>query len=132
VALRITGDPAKITAVIDKLKAAAGPQADMVTVQPGDGVVVVGLDKEYVGKVLSSGGLGSVRTFEDVVPHADDATGLFYLDFDAGDWATRLGDLVSHGDPDVRKNLEPHDPLGLTAWRDGDGVQHGLLRLTTD
>ena len=131
-ALRISGDPAKITPVIDKLKAMAGPEADLVTVKSGDGVVVVGLDKAYVDKVMSTGGLGSVRAFDDVVPHADQATGLLYIDFDAGDWATKLGDAISHNDPKVRANIAPLGALGISGWVDGDGVAHGLFRITTD
>jgi hypothetical protein len=132
VALRISGDPARITAVVDKLKAAAGPQADVVTVRSGDGVVVLGLSPSYVDRVMSEGGLGSVQAFGDVVPHAGDAASLLYVDFDAGDWATRLGDLVSGDGPDVRANLAPLHALGVSGWVDGDGVSHGLLRLTTD
>ncbi len=131
--LRIYGDADEITAVIDKLKAAAGPQADIVKVGSGDGLVAVGLDQEYVDRLLEKGDLGSSTAFDSVVPEADRATGLFYVNFDAGDgWAEKVADLVSHDDPEVRANVAPLDALGVSGWLDDDEVQHGLLRLTTD
>ena len=53
--LRIQGDPATITPVIDKLKAAAGPGGDLVKVASGDGVVAVGLDPDYVDAAAREG-----------------------------------------------------------------------------
>lgn len=90
----------------------------------------VGTDAAYVEKLLEKGDLGSQASFRDVVPEADRASGVFYLDFDAGDgFATELGDLVSDKDPQVRANLEPLHAFG---WVDGSGVQHSLVRLTTN
>ncbi len=131
--LRIKGDPAKITAVIDKLKAIAGPEARLVLVKQGDGMVVVGLQRSYVDQLLQQGALGSTTTFQDAVPHADQAGSVFYVNFDAGNgWAEKLGDLASDNDPQVRANLAPLQALGISGWQDADGVQHALLRLTTD
>lgn len=131
--IRIYGDPAKIIPIIDKLKASAGPQSDLVTVASGDGLVTVGLDRAYVDSLLEKGDLGNVAAFEDVVPGADRATGTFYVNFDAGDgWAEQLADLLSDGDAEVRSNIAPLDALGVSGWVDDDQVQHGLLRLTTD
>ena len=131
--LRIQGDPAKITPVIDKLKAAAGPGGDLVKVASGDGVVAVGLDPDYVSQLLAKGDLGGVSTFDDVVPEADRANAVVFVNFDAGSgWAEQLADLVSDGDPEVRQNVAPLDALGISGWVDGDDVQHGLLRLSTD
>lgn len=131
--IRISGDPAAITPVIDKLKRAAGPDADILTVRSGDGVVVLGTDKAYVDMLLKKGGLGSVAAFKDVVPQADRATGVFYVNFDAGDgWADNLADLLSDGDPEVKANVRPLDAFGVSSWQDATKVQHALLRLTTD
>jgi hypothetical protein len=131
--IRIKGDSAKITAIIDKLKKAAGPDGDMVKVASGDGIVAVGLDPEYVDQLTKRGALGDVEAFSDVVPEADRATSVLYVNFDAGDgWAEELADLVSSGDAEVKQNIAPLDALGVSAWQDDDQVQHALLRLTTD
>ncbi|CAN5472133.1 hypothetical protein BH10ACT10_BH10ACT10_09010 [soil metagenome] len=131
--IRIYGDPAKITPIIDKLKAAAGPDADLVKVSTGDGIVTVGFDQAYVDGLRDKGGLGDVSAFTDVVPDASRATGTFYVNFDAGDgWAEQLADLISDGDPEVKANIAPLDALGVSTWLDDDKVQHSLLRLTTD
>jgi hypothetical protein len=133
VGLRIKGDPAKITAVIDKLKAMAGPSADVVHVADGDDVVALGPDRSYVDELLTDGGLGSTSSFEAVVPEADRAGAVLYVNFDAGDgWAEKVGDLASDEDPQVRRNIAPLDALGISSWQDSDAVQHGLVRLTTD
>jgi len=127
-ALRIAGDAAEIRAVLDRVLALAGPVAGRVVVEESDGLLTVGLDRGYVERVLTEGGLADQEAFRAVVPEADRATSALFVGFDAGDgWATRL----AGGDAEARANLEPLDALGISAWRDGD-VQHGLLRLTTD
>ena len=130
--VRITGDPATITPVLDRLKRAAGPGADPVLVRSGDGVVAVGADRDYLDTLLAKGDLGSVQAFRDVVPRADRATGMLYVNFDANGWADKLAGQLSDGDPQVRANVAPLEALGLSGWLDGDQVQHGLLRLTAD
>jgi hypothetical protein len=131
--LRIQGDPAKITPIIDKLKAAAGPSGDLVKVASGDGVVAVGLDQAYVSQLLAKGNLGGVSAFDDVVPEPDRANAVVFVNFDAGSgWAEQLADLVSDGDPEAKQNVAPLDALGISGWMDGDDVQHGLVRLSTD
>ncbi|MGZ4437079.1 MAG: DUF3352 domain-containing protein [Nocardioidaceae bacterium] len=132
VAIRINGDPAKITPIIDKLKRAAGPQAGIVQVKTEDGIVLVGLDPAYLDEVTKQGGLGSTSAFQEAVPHADGAAGIFYISFDAGDWAAKLGDLLSGGNADVRANIEPLQAFGMSSWVDGDKVAHVELKLTTD
>ncbi len=131
--LRIQGDPEQITPIIDKLTALAGPDGDLVQVETGDGQVAVSLSPDYASTLLEPGTLGSSTAFKDVVPEAGRAAGAFFVNFDAGDgWAVRLGDLISDGDPEVAANLEPLDALGISGWQEGEGAQHGLLRLTTD
>ena len=130
--IRIQGDPDKIVPIIDKLKAVAGPDAEMVKVASGDGQVAVGLSQAYVDTLLKKGNLSSVSAFDAVVPQADRATGSLYVNFDAGDgWAEQLADALSDGDAAARSNIAPLDALGVSGWSDGD-VEHGLLRLTTD
>ena len=132
VGIRIQGDPDKIVPVIDKLKAAAGPDADLVKVGTGDGQVAVGPNRAYVETLLEKGDLSGVAAFAAVVPEAHRATGSLYVNFDAGaGWAGRLADTVSDGDAEARSNIAPLDALGVSGWSEG-GVQHGLLRITTD
>lgn len=131
--IRITGDAAEITAVIDKLKAAAGPQAGMVAVRTKGDLVSVGLDESYVDKLLEEGDLGESASFNDVVPESGRASAVLFVDFDAGDgWAERLADLAGAQGPRVKANLAPLDAFGVSSWEDDEQVQHGLLRLTTD
>ena len=131
--IRIYGDPAKITPIIDKLKASAGPDADLVKVSSGDGLVTVGFNPSYVETLQNEGGLGKESAFKDVVPEAGRATGAFFVNFDAGDgWAEQLADLLSDGDAEAKANIAPLDALGVSGWVDDESVQHGLLRLTTD
>ena len=129
--VRITGDAAKITAVIDKLKAAAGPRSDVVVVRSRGDLVAVGTDRGYVDSLLQDGDLGDSAAFREVVPEAGRASGVFFVDFDAGGWSERLADLGSDGDASVRENVKPLDALGVSSWEDDDAVQHSMLRLTT-
>lgn len=128
VAMRISGDPAKITASLDKLLSRLGPDRDSILVESGEGVVVVGLDPAYVDELLGGGDLGDLESFQDAVPEADRAAGALYVNFDVEDWALRLAE----GDPKVEANVAPLHALGISGWRDDDGVQHGLFRLATD
>jgi hypothetical protein len=131
--VRIQGDPDTITRIVTKLKRVAGPDANMVKVRTGDGTVAIGLDREYVETLAQDGGLGAVVAFQDVVPNAERASGVVYVNFDAGKgWADELADLLSDGDPQVKANIAPLDALGVSSWQDDDKVQHGLMRLTTD
>jgi len=132
VALRIKGDPAKIQPVLDRLTALAGPQARMLVVKHTDGLVVLGTDADYVDTLLSQGGLGSTTAFQDAVPNADRASSVLYIGFDAGNWAQRLADLAGSDGRQVAANLAPLQAVGMSTWRDDEGVQHGLLRITTD
>jgi hypothetical protein len=128
VALRISGDPQEITRVIDVLRSQLGPDGDAVIVGSGDGVVVVGLQQEYVDRLVGTGNLGELDAFRSVVPDADRASGALFVNFDAGDgWLDSLAD----GDAEAAANLKPLDALGVSTWREDD-VQHGLFRLTTD
>jgi hypothetical protein len=130
--VRVEGDPARITAVVEKLKASLGPEADLLVVKGGDGAVGVGLDEAYVDRLLENGTLGETDAFRGAVPDADVANSVLFVNFDAGDgWAERLTDQLSGGDPGARANVAPLDALGVSGWAE-DGVVHGLVRLTTD
>lgn len=125
VALRISGDPGEITRVIDVLRARFGPMADSIIVESGDGLVVVGLQQEYVDTLVAGdGGLGETEAFTAVIPDADRASAAFYVDFDAGGWLDKL----AADNTEAATNLKPLDALGMSAWED-DGVQYGRFRL---
>lgn len=131
-AVRIGGDPAEITRVVDKLLALVGPEAEQVVVEQGEDTVTIGLSREYVDRLVAGGDLGKSASFADVVPDADRATGVFYLDFDAGDgWAERLAETLGFGDKDVAADVAPLDALGASQWMDGE-TAHFLVRLSTD
>ena len=123
---RIVGDPDAIVPILEKLIASVGVQ-ERVTVESGDGVVAFGLDAEQVAALAEDGGLGEEPQFEAALPDLEDAAGGLFLDFDAGDWLTRLAE----NDAEARENLEPLGSLGITSWQDGD-VVHSKVRLSTD
>ncbi|MGZ6831341.1 MAG: DUF3352 domain-containing protein [Nocardioidaceae bacterium] len=130
--IRIKGDPAKITPLLQKLVRSSGGPAAGVVVKGGDGAVAVGLDRAYVARLAGDGGLGADDTFTSVVPDAGQASFVLYADFDAHDWLRKAVRETFGDDPQTAANLAPLRALGISGWTDGDGVQHGLLRLSTD
>jgi hypothetical protein len=133
VGIRINGDDAEISRILDSLLAQLPPGAsDALVRSSGEGYVVLGLDAEYVDALTTGGGLGDVDAFRDVVPEADRVSGGVYVNFDAEDWSTRLAGEMFADEPEVAANVAPLDALGLTSWLDDEGVQHGLFRLSTD
>jgi hypothetical protein len=133
VGVRLQGDPDKITAIVTKLQKLVGPQGDLVKTDSSGDLVAVGTDPTYLSRLVEKGTLGSQRSFEKVVPHADKASAVLFVDFDAGDgWADKLADLLSDGDPSAKANVAPLDAFGVSGWVDGSKIQHSLLRLTTD
>ena len=126
--IRIQGDPEEIQAVLDKLKAQAGPEvAPYLEVQEGDGFAVLGLQEDYRTDLESEGSLGDNATFGEVID--DGAQSLLFVDFDADDgWLVRLAEDAG---PDVTDNLEPLSAVGISGWFDDD-VIHGMLKVTTD
>ena len=133
IGLRIAGDSDEIVPIIEKIKTAIGPDADMLVVEASDGGVAVGLNSDYVNALVEGGGLGDEDSFQRVIPDPDKATAAAYVNFDAGDgWAEQLADSLGDGDSaEARENVAPLDALGMSSWVDGD-VQRGLFRLTTD
>ena len=129
VALSVQGDPAEVERVLETLRRAAGPGAAGVLASRSEGdTVVVGPDAAYRADVLGSGGLGDSDTFTDVVPDAERASAVLYVDVDAFD---TLVAQASAGDPEAAQNLEPLAAIGAAGWVDGD-VSHARLRITTD
>lgn len=128
VAIRLSGDPAKIKPVLDKLLAKLPAQAaDQVKYDASGTSVVIGPDGDYRAQVLKKGDLGGTKDFRDVVPHADQARAVFYLDF--AQLRSMFKDMAD-GDQQVLDNLAHLRALGSSQWVDGD-TTYGLLRLST-
>ena len=126
---KIKGDTEAIQEVVDKVKATApSPEdAEIFSTDSDDDYIVIGPDPDYLSELLGDGGLGDTDTYQDVV-REDDASSIFFVNFDAGGgWLANLaGD-----EPEVKDNLEPLAGLGLTGWEDDD-IGHAVLRVTTD
>lgn len=128
-AFKVQGDTDAIEDVLAKLEAKVATEGGPEIVREVDGdTIAIGFNPDYVAEVAGDGDLGDSETFQNVVREADDASAIFFLDFDAGDnWLAELaGD-----DATVKENLEPLEGLGMSAWQDDD-VVHGVFRLTTD
>jgi len=128
VALKVRGDEDTIAKVAAKLRAAVGaPDAALEPVAGDDGVAL-GLDETYTAQVAKGGKLGSSDLFTSVVPHADKASGVLFVSFDA------LDDVVgalSSGDDEVGENFAPLRALGISGWTEGD-VSHGVFKISLD
>ncbi len=124
--MKVRGDAEGINGVMDTLGTSSGMPEWFETETSGD-TVSWSLNPDYRKTLAGDGGLGDSETFQDVVPEADQAGNVVYVDFDAGDWLTSL----SQGDQEAQANLEPLSALGLSSWLE-DGTTHGKLRLTTD
>jgi hypothetical protein len=131
VGAKIKGDQDRIEAALDKIRAAAGSDGDMLLSRTEDGYVLVSGSEDYLDKLADSGELGDSSTLKELVPEAGDASAILFVNFDAGDgW---LDDLVASLDApsEVRENVKPLKALGISNWKDGD-ESHSLLKLTTN
>ena len=127
VAVKVQGDPDRVAGVLDKLRPKLGPMAGVLGSDSSGDVTAIGPDADYRATVLEDGDLGSTDAFQDVVREAGDASAVFFVNFDAGNW---LVDLAS-GDQEAVDNLEPLEGLGVSAWQ-VDETSHVVLRLTTN
>ena len=128
VAARISGDPDKVEAALDKLRARIGPKAAAhVRSRRVGHDVVVGPDAAYLEELADVGDdLAHSDRFRRVAPSAGDATTVLFVDFDAGDWLAKLA-----GSDRDRADVEPLDSLGLTMTED-EHQQRLRLRVTFD
>ncbi|WP_067438424.1 DUF3352 domain-containing protein [Nocardioides jensenii] len=129
VGVKIKGDADEIEAVLDKIRAQMGTDADAITSTSKDGYVVVSPSQGYLDDLAEGGNLGDDKTFTSVVPEASDASAIIYANFDADNWLVDLvKDLGAPGE--VVDNVEPLEALGMSSWTEGDEV-HTLLTVTT-
>jgi len=131
VGFKVKGDADKANAVLDKIRPQLGSEAYILGSKDADGFFVVGPNSAYLDALLASGNLGDDATYQEVIAHSEDASGVMYLNFDAGDnWLVNL--LKDSGAPaEVTDNVEPLSAFGVSAWMEGD-VSHGIVKLTTD
>lgn len=122
IAFRIDGDPAKVEASLEKLKAASVP--DLVWQRDGDDVLI-GVDLAYLSELAGASGLAGTETYREVLPDAERAASLMFIDFDAGDW------IVKASSKKDRKDVEPLSAVGVTRTIDGDDDRM-RMRLTLD
>jgi hypothetical protein len=126
IAVRIAGDRDKIEAALDKIRKKLDGSTQLVSRRLGDDVVV-GTNVAYLDHLAKGGDdLTDTARFHQVVPDAKDATTVFFMNFDAGDWLAKA--VASDGD---RKDAEPLGALGMTVTKDGD-QQKVLYRLSFD
>lgn len=127
IGVKITGDPAGIESVLEKLRLAIGPAGEQFLGSDVSGdVVSIGPSADYRSALLAEGGLGDSDAFSDVVGEVDNAGAALFVDF--GDWLERA--VASSGDPDLA-NLERLRTLGINAGIDGE-IARMTLRLATD
>lgn len=134
----VTGDTDKIEGVIRKLEERQGITLDQLGIaeKSGDGRVAIASSEGYADELLGHGDLGASSSFRDVVPEADKASSVMYVDFDSR-WVGALEQLAGQtGAPaadlaKVKANLAPLKAFGASAWQDGD-TSHVLVKLTTN
>jgi len=86
--------------------------------------VVAGVNVAFLDDLAKGGDdLGGSDLFHKVVPDADKATTVYFMDFDAGDWLAKTAPRRD------RKDVEPLEAAGLTVTKDKGG-QHVLFRLS--
>ncbi len=128
VAWTVQGDSAEVEGVLAKLRAEFGPATVVLGSDSADGRTVIGPDASYRGKVLEGGNLADTEAFGEVVPEADRAAAIFFVNFDAGDgWLAR----AAQGDQQAVDNIEPMRAFGFSTWLEGN-TAHTLVRFTTD
>lgn len=129
IAWTVDGDAAAVEEVLARVTGRVGPLAGRVLgSDSAEGLTAIGPDADYRAQVLAGGKLGDMEAFREVLPEAERASGLFFVNFDAGGgWLARL----ASGDATVLENVEPLRAFGASSWRDGTTL-HARVRLTTD
>ena len=128
IAATVKGDPKAIGPILDKLRARAGDLPILESDSSGD-LAVIGPTADYRRHVLDGGSLGDDDAFSSVVPDAEHASMVLFVDVDAFEPA--LKKLVSGDDSGDIENLIPLRAVGLSTWTD-DGVARFSVKLTTN
>lgn len=138
VGLTLHGDAPKINTLITKVEEKLGQSlSDLgIETRTAGSKMVLSPSKEYADDVARKGGLGEDGEFAEVVPDADRAGAILYLDFSSA-WRSALVSLAEdmgtpHDQVDkVEQNLTPLKAVGLSSWLDGT-VSHVLLKVSTN
>lgn len=134
--LTIKGDPDRITSVISKMEAKQGKTlADSgVAVEGGNGKVTVSFKARYAKALQGKGNLGDNAALKRVVPEADKASAVVYVDLNSR-WRQAIAKALDSDSSSSRQqflvNTEPLGALGLSSWSEDD-TSHLLVELTTD
>lgn len=130
IGLKIKGDADGIDQVLAKIRASiqrAGSSDDgMLDSDKSDDTVAIGPDGDYRKSLLGDGGLSGESAFKDVVPHADKASMILYVDFDSFDHL-----VEQDGSGDDVADFKALKALGISGWYDGT-TAHSFIRLSTD
>jgi hypothetical protein len=132
VALTIKGDPSAIEKVLDKVRAQVGSDdpgsAAVLSSDSSGDLVAVGPTSAYRHSVLTGGHLGDTDAFRSVVPDADHASVVLFVDIDDLEKAISQ---AAGDDQQVVANVAPLQAFGFSAWMDGD-VAKTSLQISTD
>jgi hypothetical protein len=129
VAVTVQGDPAKIGAVLDKIRARAGDLPFFGADSSGD-LEVIGPDQGYRRQILAGGDLGGDDTFGSVVPDAGRAGSIGYVNIDAFEPAIKK--LAAGGDANDLADLLPLRAIGLSSWVDDNGIARISFKVSTN
>jgi hypothetical protein len=91
-------------------------------------LVVVGPTPDYRKLVLDGGTLGNTAAFRSVIPEAQRASMVLYVNIDDLEHAISQ---ASGGDPSVTDNVAPLQAVGFSSWNDGQ-VAHTSLQISTN
>jgi hypothetical protein len=130
VGVKVKGDPEAIETVLDKVRPQTGDPSLLQSKRSGD-YLSFGPDQDWLDKLSDNGHLGDNDTYRDVLPDADRASSVLYLNVDVGDdWLVKA--LQDAGvSEDIIDNVRPFSALGISSWVDG-AETHGKLKLTTN
>lgn len=131
--IKVIGDPEQIDAVVGKIRDRLGPAADLMVTEAGDDGYALGFGDDYVSALLENGGLADTAAFRSVVPEADVASSILFVNFDAeGGWLDSALGMAGPDATELGENLEPLDAAGMSTWLDEGDVTHLLVKVTTD
>ncbi len=127
VAVRITGDAAKIEKVLDKIRAKHDLKDQDVLSRRFGGGVVIGANAAYLEQVADPAKtLGETEHFEDAVGEEKDAQVITYTDLDAGDWLVDLAEGALEP-----RDVEPIGTVSVVASKDGSRERQ-VFRVSLD
>lgn len=113
--------------VSDKLSSAGDPA---LATRRSDDRFVVATSDDYAEELTKDGGLGGTDIFKKVVPDADNAVGIVYLDVDR---ATAAAKKAAGGDDaDEIRSIEPIKAIGMSVSNGDDHYNRTTVRVSFD